>query len=199
MYTCNKTGTSSFWEKYNVSLSKCQKRVSKRYCKFISLLLFRLLWEKVWTLCLFYISCCCFLSQVTGPMILQVQKLRNISAPKANEESIHAPRLLKIQLTDGHLTCHGLENSSIPDLRYESMHCSVQSNLDLMECQGTGKIYLLYRTAPRNKFSGKLPKCLLYRGINCNNISVPSYTYNWSYCTRNSRTGKQKCLKLPYT
>ena len=52
-------------------------------------------------------------------MILQVQKLRNISAPKANEESIHAPRLLKIQLTDGHLTCHGLENSSIPDLRYE--------------------------------------------------------------------------------
>ena len=60
-----------------------------------------------------------FLSQVTGPMILQVQKLRNISAPKANEESIHAPRLLKIQLTDGHLTCHGLEKSSIPDLRYE--------------------------------------------------------------------------------
>ena len=103
----------------NVSPSKCQKRLSKRSCKLICLWLFRSLWEKVWALCLFFISCCCFLSQVTGPMILQVQKLRNISAPKANEESIHAPRLLKIQLTDGHLTCHGLENSSIPDLRYE--------------------------------------------------------------------------------
>ena len=50
-------------------------------------------------------------------MVLQVQKLRNVSAPKANEESNHAPRLLKIQLTDGHLTCHGLEISSIPELR----------------------------------------------------------------------------------
>jgi len=110
----------------------------------------RLLWEKVWPLCLFLISCFCFLSQVTGPMILQVQKLRNISAPKANEESIHAPRLLKIQLTDGHLTCHGLENSSIPDLRYEvtvtkkwwfsqlyTMQFTVQFYLYLLFCFGT--------------------------------------------------------------
>lgn len=189
MYTCSETGTSSFREKYNFSLSNCQKIVSKRSCKFLCLLLFRLLWEKVWPLCLFFISCCCFLSQVTGPMILQVQKLRNISAPKANEESIHAPRLLKIQLTDGHLTCHGLENSSIPDLRYEvtvskkwwfsqlyTMQCSVQWNLDLTECQGTSEICLLYRTPSCNEFSGKLPKCLLYQGINCNNISVASYT-----------------------
>ena len=137
----------------NVSLSKCQKGVSKRSYKFICLLLFRLPWEKVWPLCLCFISCCCFLSQVTGPMILQVQKLRNISAPKANEESIHAPRLLKIQLTDGHLTCHGLENSTIPDLRYEvtvgkkcwfsqfyTMQCSVQWNLNLTKYQGTEEI-----------------------------------------------------------
>ncbi|XP_068701926.1 tudor domain-containing protein 3-like [Montipora foliosa] len=55
-------------------------------------------------------------SALSGPMVLQVQKLRNISAPKAYEESSHSPRLLKIQLTDGQLSCQGLENSSIPDL-----------------------------------------------------------------------------------
>ncbi|XP_015767052.1 PREDICTED: tudor domain-containing protein 3-like isoform X2 [Acropora digitifera] len=52
-----------------------------------------------------------------GPLVLQVQKLRNVSAPKSNEDSNHSPRLLKIQLTDGHLICHGLENSPIPELR----------------------------------------------------------------------------------
>ena len=51
-------------------------------------------------------------------MVLQVQKLRNVSAPKANEDSNHSPRLLKVQLTDGHLTCNGLEMASIPNLRY---------------------------------------------------------------------------------
>ncbi|XP_022788842.1 tudor domain-containing protein 3-like isoform X2 [Stylophora pistillata] len=52
---------------------------------------------------------------VNGPMVLQVQKLRNVSAPKSNEESNHSPRFLKVQLTDGHLTCYGLEIASIPD------------------------------------------------------------------------------------
>ena len=61
-----------------------------------------------------------------------------------------------------------------------------------------GSLFVISNTS-MNKFSGKLPKCLLYRGTNCNNISVPSYIYNCSYCTRNSRTGKRNSLKLPYT
>ncbi|CAH1105548.1 unnamed protein product [Psylliodes chrysocephalus] len=37
----------------------------------------------------------------TPKIILQIHKIRNISAPKANEESQVAPRLLKFTLTDG--------------------------------------------------------------------------------------------------
>lgn len=33
--------------------------------------------------------------------VLQILKIRNISAPKANESSKTAPKLLKLQLTDG--------------------------------------------------------------------------------------------------
>ena len=153
---------SGFWKCTIISLSPSARKEwakgpvnSSVYC------CSRLLWEKVWPICLFFISCCCFVSQVTGPMILQVQKLRNISAPKANEESIHAPRLLKIQLTDGHLTCHGLENSSIPDLRYEvtiskkwwfsqfyTMQCSVQWNLNLTELpRDWGSLFVILNTS----------------------------------------------------
>ncbi|XP_076446340.1 tudor domain-containing protein 3-like [Babylonia areolata] len=39
---------------------------------------------------------------VVGPAVLQILKLRNLSAPKDNEESQAAPRLWKITLTDGH-------------------------------------------------------------------------------------------------
>ncbi|KAL8566715.1 hypothetical protein ACOMHN_050363 [Nucella lapillus] len=39
-----------------------------------------------------------------GPAVLQIQKLRNVSAPKDNEESQAAPRLWKITTTDGHAT-----------------------------------------------------------------------------------------------
>ena len=43
-------------------------------------------------------------------------------------------------------------------------HKCIQRNLDLTNCQGTGEICSLYRTPPFNEFSGKLPKCPLYRG-----------------------------------
>uniref|UniRef100_T1IY32 Tudor domain-containing protein 3 n=1 Tax=Strigamia maritima TaxID=126957 RepID=T1IY32_STRMM len=46
---------------------------------------------------------------ITGNCILQIQKIRNVAAPKANEESNVAPRLLKLQLTDGHVNCSALE------------------------------------------------------------------------------------------
>ncbi|XP_071369154.1 tudor domain-containing protein 3 isoform X1 [Centroberyx affinis] len=47
--------------------------------------------------------------KLEGPCVLQVQKVRNISAPKDHEESQAAPRMLRIQMTDGHTTCVGLE------------------------------------------------------------------------------------------
>ncbi|XP_031554539.1 tudor domain-containing protein 3-like [Actinia tenebrosa] len=53
---------------------------------------------------------------IKGPGVLQIQKLRNVSAPKSNEESTHAPRLLKFYLTDGSMNCQGIEFSTISDI-----------------------------------------------------------------------------------
>ncbi|XP_068595040.1 tudor domain-containing protein 3 [Brachionichthys hirsutus] len=47
--------------------------------------------------------------KLEGPCVLQVQKMRNVSAPKDHEESQGAPRMLRLQMTDGHTTCVGLE------------------------------------------------------------------------------------------
>lgn len=54
--------------------------------------------------------------QIPGGLIVQLQKVRNVSAPKANEESGAAPRMLKLTLTDGHSTCHAVEIDRIPAL-----------------------------------------------------------------------------------
>lgn len=42
-------------------------------------------------------------------LVLQVQKVRNVAAPKANEDSQAAPRMLKLTLTDGHSYCQAIE------------------------------------------------------------------------------------------
>lgn len=47
---------------------------------------------------------------------MQVQSCRNVSAPKSNEESKTAPRLLRIELTDGSQLCTALEMESIQSL-----------------------------------------------------------------------------------
>ncbi|KAJ8407077.1 hypothetical protein AAFF_G00287530 [Aldrovandia affinis] len=47
--------------------------------------------------------------KVEGPCVLQVQKIRNVTAPKDHEESQTAPRMLRVQMTDGHTTCVGIE------------------------------------------------------------------------------------------
>ncbi|XP_006639056.1 tudor domain-containing protein 3 isoform X1 [Lepisosteus oculatus] len=47
--------------------------------------------------------------KLDGPCILQVQKIRNVAAPKDNEESQAAPRMLRLQMTDGHTNCIGIE------------------------------------------------------------------------------------------
>ncbi|CAG9856621.1 unnamed protein product [Phyllotreta striolata] len=46
-------------------------------------------------------------------VVLQIQKIRNISAPKANEESQAAPRMLKLTLTDGETYIQAIELSPI--------------------------------------------------------------------------------------
>lgn len=56
--------------------------------------------------------------QIPGKIVVQIQKIRNVSAPKANEESRAAPRMLKLTLTDGHNCCQAVELESIPALRY---------------------------------------------------------------------------------
>lgn len=47
---------------------------------------------------------------------MQIQKIRNVSAPKANEESTSAPRMLRLTLNDGKTSCTGLEISPISSI-----------------------------------------------------------------------------------
>ncbi|CAB3235794.1 unnamed protein product [Arctia plantaginis] len=51
-------------------------------------------------------------SKLESPVVLQIQKIRNVSAPKANEESSSAPRMLKLTLHDGKSICTGPRNES---------------------------------------------------------------------------------------
>ncbi|XP_023309134.2 tudor domain-containing protein 3 [Lucilia cuprina] len=53
---------------------------------------------------------------ISGRIVLQIQKMRNISAPKANEESTAAPRFLQLELSDGANTIAALEFERIPSL-----------------------------------------------------------------------------------
>ncbi|XP_075972155.1 tudor domain-containing protein 3-like [Anticarsia gemmatalis] len=52
-------------------------------------------------------------TKLESPVVVQIQKIRNVSAPKANEESTSAPRMLKLTLHDGKTTYTGLETSPI--------------------------------------------------------------------------------------
>uniref|UniRef100_T2M5V4 Tudor domain-containing protein 3 n=1 Tax=Hydra vulgaris TaxID=6087 RepID=T2M5V4_HYDVU len=53
---------------------------------------------------------------INGPIVLQVHKQSNISAPAINQESSSAPRLLKLTLTDGKLNCVAIEYSRLLDI-----------------------------------------------------------------------------------
>lgn len=52
-----------------------------------------------------------------GNIVLQIQKIRNISAPKGNEESKAAPRMLKLSLTDGKNNYQAVEIEHISALK----------------------------------------------------------------------------------
>lgn len=45
-----------------------------------------------------------------------MQSIRNVSAPKSNEESKTAPRLLLLELTDAQTVCTALEFDPVPSL-----------------------------------------------------------------------------------
>jgi hypothetical protein len=72
--------------------------------------------------------------QIPGKIVVQIQKIRNVSAPKANEESRAAPRMLKLTLTDGQICCQAVELESVPGLRYiRNGSCSGHSNVEKAE------------------------------------------------------------------
>jgi len=52
-----------------------------------------------------------------GNIVLQIQKVRNIAAPKGNEESRTAPRMLKLSMTDGKNNFQALEVEHISALK----------------------------------------------------------------------------------
>ena len=51
---------------------------------------------------------------IKGNTVLMVTKIRNVAAPKVKEESGAAPRMLKISMSDGSMTCHGVEMTECP-------------------------------------------------------------------------------------
>ncbi|XP_071786876.1 uncharacterized protein [Asterias amurensis] len=78
--------------------------------------------------------------KIQGPMVLQIQKVRNISAPKANEDSGAAPPLLRLQLTDGHTTVMAVVLNSIAKI---SMTTPPGSKLKLQGCVAMNHGFLL--------------------------------------------------------
>ncbi|OXU21941.1 hypothetical protein TSAR_014115 [Trichomalopsis sarcophagae] len=52
----------------------------------------------------------------SGDIVLQIQKVRNIAAPKHNEESRGAPRMLKLSLTDGKTSYQAIEIENISSI-----------------------------------------------------------------------------------
>ncbi|XP_045764107.1 tudor domain-containing protein 3 [Maniola jurtina] len=77
-------------------------------------------------------------SKLEKPIVVQIQKIRNVAAPKANEESTSAPRMLKFTLHDGKSSCTGLETTSIPNLSINTPPGTkvLLKNEDLEVCHG---------------------------------------------------------------
>lgn len=77
-------------------------------------------------------------SSLERPIVVQIQKIRNVSAPKANEESTSAPRMLKLTLHDGKSVCTGLEISPISTLSINTPPGTklLLKNEDLEVCHG---------------------------------------------------------------
>lgn len=55
-----------------------------------------------------------------GGRVAQISKLRNVSAPKANEESGAAPRMIRLTLTDGHSSVQAIEIRHLDKVRLKT-------------------------------------------------------------------------------
>lgn len=54
---------------------------------------------------------------INGPVVMQIQKIRNVSAPMAIQESQGSPRMIKLNLTDGVTHCIAIEFEPIQALK----------------------------------------------------------------------------------
>lgn len=77
-------------------------------------------------------------SKLEKPIVVQIQKIRNVSAPKANEESTSAPRMLKLTVNDGKTACTALEITPISSLSINTPPGTkvLLKNEDLEVCHG---------------------------------------------------------------
>ena len=98
-----------------------------------------------------------FLLQIQGPCVLQITKMRNVSAPKDNEESQGAPQLLKVSLTDGSVNCHGLVMENIDRIGYDTR---IAYDLDDSE-----RVHHLYYADMKSPEVWKFAQQLLLKGI----------------------------------
>ena len=73
------------------------------------------------------------LIQLSGPVIVQVQRLKNVGVPTAKQHSdAVSKRLLRLQLTDGHAHCNAIEiDGPIPGLRCV---CVFETLLMTLQC-----------------------------------------------------------------
>ncbi|KAL3878574.1 hypothetical protein ACJMK2_030911 [Sinanodonta woodiana] len=58
------------------------------------------------------------LDYVEGKGVLQIMKIRNVSAPMDHEESQAAPRMFKLVLTDGKTSCNAIEIETLKDIGF---------------------------------------------------------------------------------
>jgi tudor domain-containing protein 3 len=85
-------------------------------------------------------------------IILQISKLRNVSAPKSNEDSKAAPRMLKITLTDGKKSCNAIEMSKLDGVSLEKTMPGVKVKLSKDVSVSSG--YLLLETGSLTVIGG---------------------------------------------
>ena len=88
-------------------------------------------------------------------VVLQIKAIRNVAAPKANEESGAAPRMLKVSMTDGQSVCHGLETSKLEGLGVNTPPGSKVKLIGNIRLSSTG--FLLLETGTVKLLGGKVP------------------------------------------
>lgn len=110
---------------------------------------------------------------------MQIHKIRNIAAPKSNEDSQVAPRMLKLTLTDGYSFCQGIECESIPEL-----------NVDRVP---PGSKVLLKNANIRSGYILLNPSCCIYLGG-----KVPTLYEKWEVSRSLLKTTRKRSCKCQF-